>query len=293
MNINIFNRFAWWNKRSEGKVLGVYLAPDLVWVHQPATAQQPAVEMEFALEGDWEDIFGKIAREFGHATLRLVLSAHWYQLLPVDRPEGDEKEIANSLLWAVKDMVSLPVQNLHLDYFESALPNQPKLSVVVLDKSALQQLVHGVMEAGMTLEGISIEELAVCHAIPKEPQARLIISHYRDQDLLFTVVRDGELCMHRRVRGFSDIHHISAQDLGYGAADNLSLELQRSMDYFESQLRQPPVAAVDILIDGANEALAEQVGANFNQPVTALPRTTVGISMAQYAFDEWSREGGQ
>lgn len=287
MNNNIFSRLAFWRKQSDGKVLGVYLAPDLVWVHQPETEEQAAVEMEFPLEGSWDDIFGKIAKEFGHATLRIILSAHWYQLLPVDRPEGDENAIANSLLWAVKDMVSMPVQNLHLDYFESALGNQPKLSVVVMDKVELQKLVHGAVDSGFTIEGISVEELATCHAIPKDPQAHLIISHYGGQDLLFTVIRDGELCMHRRVRGFADIHSISGQDLGYGAADNLSLELQRSMDYFESQLRQSPVAAVDILIDGASDTLAELVGANFNQSVKAVVRTTVGISMARYACDEW------
>ena len=290
MNNNVFNRLAFWKKRREGKVLGVYIAPDSVWVHQDAVGDQAAVEMEFAIEGDWEDTFGKVAKEFGHAELRIILAPHWYQILPVDRPDGDEKEIANSLLWAVKDMVSMPVQNLHLDFFDSALPNQPKLSVVVADKTELKKLVHGITESHLTVEGISIEELALCHAIEKESQAKLIISHYAGQDLLFTVVRDGGLCMYRRVRGFTDIQTISAQDLGYGAADNLSLELQRSMDYFESQLRQPPVAAVNILIDGASEALAELVGANFNQPVSALPRTSVGISMAGFAYQEWEPE---
>ncbi|MCF1427233.1 MAG: MSHA biogenesis protein MshI [Shewanella sp.] len=291
MNINMFSRFARWNKRSEGKYLGVYLAPDLAWVYQPATAEQPAVEMEFKLDGDWKQIFSNIAEEFSNLRLRLVLSADWYQLLPIDRPQGDEKAIANSLLWAVKDMVSLPVQDLHLDYFELALPNAPQVYALVLDKPVLQQLVHGIIEAGMSLEGITIDELAICHAVPKEPQFRLIISQYPDQDLLFTVVHDGELLMHRRVRGFSDIQKsISDEVGGRGTVDNLSLELQRSMDYFVNQLRQPPVAAVDILIDGADEAFAKQLGANFNQPVTVLPSTSVGTSMAQYAFDEWSRE---
>ncbi len=290
MNNTVFNRLAFWKKRREGKVLGVYIAPDRVWVHQAAAEDQAAVEMEFAIEGDWEDIFGKVAKEFGHASLRIVLAPHWYQLLPVDRPDGDDNEVANSLLWAVKDMVNIPVQNLHLDFFDSCLPNQPKVSVVVMDKSELQKLVHGAVDSHLTIEGISIEELALCHATPKNEQAKLIISHYAGQDLLFTVIRDGGLCMHRRVRGFTDIHSISEQDLAYGAADNLSLELQRSMDYFESQLRQAPVSAVDILIDGANEALAKLVGANFNQPVSAVPHTSVGISFADCAYQEWQQE---
>jgi MSHA biogenesis protein MshI len=42
--------------------------------------------------------------------------------------------------------------------------------------------------------------------------------------------------------------------------DNLSLEIQRSMDYFESQLRQAPVKKVYISLDTMHEeALADMI----------------------------------
>ena len=34
-----------------------------------------------------------------------------------------------------------------------------------------------------------------------------------------------------------------------GMVDNLSLEIQRSMDYFESQLRQAPIKSIYLIID--------------------------------------------
>jgi MSHA biogenesis protein MshI len=42
--------------------------------------------------------------------------------------------------------------------------------------------------------------------------------------------------------------------------DNLSLEIQRSMDYFESQLRQAPVKKVYVYLDTVHQyALAEML----------------------------------
>lgn len=55
-----------------------------------------------------------------------------------------------------------------------------------------------------------------------------------------------------------------------GMADDLSLELQRSMDYFESQLHQAPVSSIELLINGQAEKLAELISVNFNQEVNAI-----------------------
>jgi MSHA biogenesis protein MshI len=72
-------------------------------------------------------------------------------------------------------------------------------------------------------------------------------------------------------------------------ADNLSLEIQRSMDFFESQLRQPPVASIDLLVQGETDALAKAVAVNFNQPVKVVDCDQVGAKMAELAFSEWQR----
>lgn len=291
MDNSIFHRLAFWRKHSNATGLGMYVAPDAVWVHQPATADKEAVEMEFRLAGNnWAGVFSKIAEAFGHNRFQLVLSAAWYQLLQVDKPPVEPQEMPQALLWAVKDMVNVPVANIHLDYFDAPLASQNKVTVAVVDKSQLKQLVLAAVECHCDISGISIEEMAVCNLHPNDPQARLVISHYPGQDLLFTVVRDGEPCMQRRVRGFGELDTITAQDLSYGAADNLSLELQRSMDYFESQLRQPPVTAIDILVGGASDTLAQLVGANFNQAVTSIPKSSVGIAMATLAYTEMNRE---
>jgi len=138
--------------------------------------------------------------------------------------------------------------------------------------------------------GINIEEMAVTNLFTEEAQARLVLSHISGQELLLTVVRQGELFMQRRVRGFNQLDSVSAEDLAFGLADNLSLELQRSMDYFESQLRQAPVASIELLINGHVGKLAELVSANFNQKVNAIEVDSVETKMAALALAEFNRD---
>lgn len=291
MDKDIIKRLTNWRKSSKTASLGIYLGPDVAWVHQPKQEESDAVDMTFSLANDdWVEVFSNITKSFGPAKLQILLSSDWYQLLQVDKPVVEPEEMNQALLWAVKNMVTVPVHNLHLDYFESPLGNQPKVTVAIVNKQQLQQMVHAAIQCRCEIAGITIEEMVVSNLLSTESQARLVISHYANQDLLFTVVRDGEPYMHRRVRGFSDIDTISAQDLAYGVADNLSLELQRSMDYFESQQRQPPVAAIDILIDGACEPLAQLLSANFNQNVNPIHKTSVGNMMASLAYAELAKE---
>jgi MSHA biogenesis protein MshI len=64
----------------------------------------------------------------------------------------------------------------------------------------------------------------------------------------------------RRLRGYENLANFSQEELELGVVDNLSLEIQRSMDYFESQLRQAPVKKVYISLNTIHEdALADML----------------------------------
>jgi MSHA biogenesis protein MshI len=95
--------------------------------------------------------------------------------------------------------------------------------------------------------------------------------------------------MQRRVRGFNPLNKATFQELQNSIADNLSLEIQRSMDYFESQLRQAPVSSITIVTDGDSPALANLVAANFNQTVHAVNHDGVSGLFAQLALQEIAR----
>ncbi|QYK05716.1 MSHA biogenesis protein MshI [Shewanella sp. FJAT-52072] len=279
-------RSSFWQKKTERRDLGLYLANNSCWVFPAAGAETEAAEIP--LDGDnWQGLMAAIVSRFGPARLALVLGAGRYQLLLTDKPAVPESELADAVRWSIKDMVSEPVSSLKLDYFEPPHTHSNKVTVVTVSRSALEQLVLAADDKDCEIVGIGIEELVTARLFAAEPQARMVVSHVPGNELLLTVIKDGELWMQRRVRGFSELDEIAESDLAYGAADNLSLELQRSMDYFESQLRQPPVASIELLTQGATQALARLVGANFNQRVTALNAEPVGQTFARLACEEF------
>ncbi|WP_064791240.1 hypothetical protein [Shewanella woodyi] len=296
MEKSMFSRLAFWRKSSVKRRLGVYVCPEKVVVyHLNDENQQSDVasnnSKEFPFDGvNWNRLFAELGKEFGPAQLQVTLSSPYYQLLLVDKPNVDPEEMTQALLWSVKDMISQPVTDIHLDYFESPQQNSAKLSVVIVDRQKITALILAAKEQEMQLAGITIEEMAISNLFWQEPQAKLVISHQPGQEILLTVIRQGDLYMQRRVRGFNQIDTASAEELGFGMADNLSLELQRSMDYFESQLRQAPVSSIELLINGQTERLAELVSVNFNQEVNAIAAEGVESIMAKLALTELERD---
>ncbi|GGI87919.1 MSHA biogenesis protein MshI [Shewanella gelidii] len=291
MGKSLANQFAFWKKSSAKTEIGVYLSETRLCVFCPATATEPEKYQTFELQNnDWHDAFAQVAKHCPASKMHITLAASLYQVILADKPAVDDAEIPQALLWAVKDLVSVPVANIHLDYFASPIASIAKINVVVVDKTMMQSIAAAAEQHDLLIAGVSIEELILSNLTREDEASRMLICHLPEQELLLTVIRQGELYMQRRIRGFNQVDKSSADELSYGSADNLSLEIQRSMDYYESQLRQPPVNEIQILMEGEAAALAQLVAVNFNQTVCALDKTSVAERIAQLSFGEFARE---
>lgn len=289
MEGSLLDKIQFWRKSAPTLELGIYICADKISVFQASTIDTGAKAMTFSFNHhNWDEAFTQVVKEFAPAKIQIVLAADFYQLLLVDKPNVQDDELNAALLWSVKDIVSQAVTDIHLDYFESSKQTTNKVNVVVTEKSLLSALLLAAKSAGLHTVGVSIEEMAMSNLF-NDNQARLVLSHREGQELLLTVVRDGEVFMQRRVRGFLQIDKVSAEDLAYGVADNLSLEIQRSMDYFESQLREAPVSSIELVMDGEREQLATLISANFNQSVTPYHSTSVEAVFAELALAELAR----
>ncbi|MBB1269636.1 biogenesis protein MshI [Shewanella sp. SR44-3] len=282
-------KLSFWKTSNTDLTLGVFIAQSSLSVYQAEQEQRPEKSLTIpCVDGDWSKAFAAITAQFGTAQLEIVLANHYYQLVTADKPNVADDELSQALLWSVKDMVSEPVTNIHLDYFESSAVGG-KLNVVVAQKNVLSQLAIACDDNGLIISGISIEELAFSNLSVNDSLAHLVVNHLPDKELLLTVIKQGELMMQRRVRGFAKLHLAKSDELTMGIADNLSLEIQRSMDYFESQLRQAPVAAIELLMDGESQVLAQLLAANFNQKITAVAHASMDTQLAKFALAEQAR----
>lgn len=187
----------------------------------------------------------------------LVIPPERYMVLQIDKPAVPEQEIALALPWTIKDLVTLPDDDMVLDYLDLPLQNQVqgnKVNVVVSSKSWLAELVALFTQNKLDLVSIQPEEWLARNLIPPRQQAIMLVTHQSGQELAIQILQQGNLCFSRRLRGFNRLDQYQLDDLQQGVFDNLLLELQRSIDYFEGQLKQAPVREIALLLANNNRA---------------------------------------
>ncbi|MXR69296.1 MSHA biogenesis protein MshI [Shewanella sp. JBTF-M18] len=287
MENSLLSKFAFWQTKHDRVDLGVYLNAAAVTFFK----RDSGTSFSLPLSGDdWSGVFEALTDKIPAPHLQLVLSEDFYQLMVVDKPMVEPEEMHQALIWSIKDMVSESVESLHLDYFELPESTNNKVTVVAVNRAMLQALVKAADKHDVTIAGISIEEMAISNYGAEDKLAHMVLCHKPGSELLLTVVKQGQLYMQRRIRGFSQIDRVSSQDLKLNVADNLSLELQRSMDYFESQLRQAPVASIALLMGGECQMLAQLLSKNFDQAVEVIACDQVQDKLAQWALAELERQ---
>lgn len=180
----------------------------------------------------------------------LVFSTNRYQLLQVDRPPVPELEIVPALSWSVRELLATQ-EEMQVDYFD--MPAQPtgtnKINVVAVPKSLVEDVVQGIAKAGLQLATIGIEELSQCDLLEPLQDAQITLLQEPGEAISLSIIKDSKLYFTRRLRGYEQLSSYGLEQIHQGVADSLSLEIQRSMDYFDSQLRQAPVRKLLLCID--------------------------------------------
>lgn len=218
----------------------------------------------------------------------LVIPPERYMVLQIDKPAVPDDEISLALPWTIKDLVTLPDDDMVLDYLDLPLQNQlqgSKVNVVVSSKSWLADIVALFVQHKMQLVGIQPEEWLARNLLPTKQQALMLVSHQTGQDLAVQILQRGHVCFSRRLRGFNRLDQYSLDELQQGVFDNLLLELQRSIDFFEGQLKQAPVKEIALLLANSNQSGVVQlfVQNGFSQ-VFALSAKEAGVQMSAEQF---------
>ncbi|ATC93204.1 hypothetical protein [Pseudoalteromonas tunicata] len=209
------------------------------------------------------------------ALVSLILPSQSYQLVQIDKPNLSPEEIQQSLPWTVKDLVTINSADIIADYIDHPVKqgNQDKISVFVTNRSFITPIIDAIKKASAKLELLSCEEIMLTTLVGKHSAANLIISQELGQEPSLLIVRDGAVLFARRLRGFSRISSMTLEDLQHGLLDSLSLEIQRSIDFFESQLKQPPLRAILLSLPSPYLVeLATELGQHF--PVKVEKFTT-------------------
>lgn len=232
-------------------------------------------EMEKPDNASWAQCVSQILRHetLKNAALNIVLPGDQYQLVTVDKPEAEPEDLSSVLRYAAKDYIQSNLEDVVIEYFD--IPIQPfgqsKLNLIAAQRQFLERLVSISLRRCKVLNRITIDELAYKDIFMHDDSASLLVIHQPKEELLIEIVKDQQLYFFRRIRGFVNLNEFAELEIKQGAAESLSLEIQRSLDYFESQLRQLPIKRIYIATTNLHQdALIEKIGENFTIPVLPL-----------------------
>jgi MSHA biogenesis protein MshI len=205
-----------------------------------------------------------------HGQCHLVLSNACSQIVQVDRPNVPDAEINAALKWQIKDLVNIAPESMVLDYFDgpTLAGGLEKVNVVCAAKNDLIELVSALSSDDLIVSSITTEEFAFASLLPIQQEATLLVCQQPNEEINLLIIKNGQLYFSRRLRGFAQIVNKTEDELMMGVIDALSLEIQRSTDYFERQLKQAPIKTIEVLVPIKNEAfLARKLAENTNVEV--------------------------
>lgn len=175
------------------------------------------------------------------APCNLVIGAGNYQLILGEAPKVPAEELNEALRWRIKDLVQFPISEAVVDAFllpeDSARGTNRMAYAVAAQRKNIESLVASTKVTGLTLKNIDIPELVlrnVAEACCDTKRGVALVKLQQGGGSL-QIIRDGNLYLSRQ---FSLSYNAGLLDDLPGEA--LVLELQRSLDYFERQMRQVP-----------------------------------------------------
>ncbi len=233
-----------------------------------------------------DTLLGKYSRlSLKHAQVTLVLGTDLYESVQVDRPMLDPEEISESLKYSLSDLVSFAADEIIADYYE--FPEQPsgqdKVVAVAANKNDLMPWVELFSEHDLSLTDIAITELTLPRLAETQNHAELTLYQNPAGNYLAQINTPKGLMFTRLLRGVTDVSKYTESEIAAGALEPLATELQRSVDYFESHLRQAPISRIILAVEHMTPASLEKSLAEL-----------LAVECTMYQYPQWSadlREG--
>jgi len=215
--------------------------------------------------------FSQGLSRLAQAPVTLVLPDQQYQLMLVEAPRVEPSELRAAIRWKVKNLIDFHIDDAVIDVFEiPGQQNRPQGQTMMYAVAArareIRQRIDEVEAAGANLAVIDLTEMALRNLAQQlDEDARGVGMLYLDERHgVITLSRQGSLYLSRHIEtGSQDL--VENPDRAF---DQIVLEVQRSLDYYDSHFAQPPLATLRILPGfAAHETLLATLGDSFNTHV--------------------------
>lgn len=243
--------------------------------HGVAISHGELIDGEFKLlKLEFEAIQGKAVLPFvqywvsknklKNADCYYVLDKSEYELELIETPPVEEDEMREAVQWRLKDLISIPIEDTVIDIFplpEDAYRGRLKmLYVVAVNRAIIESKLNFIRKCGLDPKVIDIEEMAyrnISLHIPDMEKGTIAILSLKENSGEILMFSHEAMYLSRSIEiGASSLIGINERD------DKLShqmmmerfvVDVQRSLDYYESQLGKGIASKVYILPNGYEE----------------------------------------
>lgn len=213
-----------------------------------------------------------------------VLAQSQANILLTEAPEVEDRELRQAMQWKLKDSSDIDMEKSIVDVVsipgQRERGRQPMAYVVSADKALLKDYVSLIDRHDLDLKSIDITAMAqrnIASRLPEDENGIAFLSLYARSGL-FSISRQGELFLTRDLDvGYENFSQAQAPASDSGlqveglpsatqqSLEQIVLEVQRSMDYYERYFAQPPVstlvlAPLPVSIPGLIDEIASQLG---------------------------------
>jgi len=190
--------------------------------------------------------------QLAHANVSGIIGGDDYQLVQVEAPDVPAEELRSAIRWKLRDVVTFPVEEMTVDVFD--LPASPRRTqanmkfAVAARNDAVKKIVSLLEHRARGFDVIDIPEMCLrnlCTLLPQNERGVALLA-LQDDFAQLVITRKGVLYITRH------IELLKRDDIDLDATHNdidaaaLSLEIQRSVDYYESHFDQPVI--LDLVI---------------------------------------------
>jgi len=216
----------------------------------------------------------------GRAPVCAVIGGDDYQIVQVEAPDVLPSEMRAAIRWRLRDVINFEIEEAVIDVFETPDPvrrTQGKMLFAVAARdAAIQRISSSVRTVAKGFDSIDIPELCLRNlsALLPQNQRGVAMLALNERFAQLVITRQGVMYLSRRIETAR-----FGQDSRDGAtidAPALALEIQRSLDYYESQYDQTPIG--DLVIAPANTRahdLAGELKSETSLRVSALNVTEI------------------
>lgn len=209
-----------------------------------------------------------------------VLNSRDYHLHLVEAPKVEPEELRAAVRWKIKDLLDMKIEDAAIDVFQvpsDAYRGREMVYVVAALRSRIQSIVDTVNESGLELAVIDIPELVMKNISGRylDDDKGLAFMELRRNGSTINISRGGELYLTRRINTQLDQDAMRSANWDM-LKDRLVLEIERSLDYFESQMGQ---GQVDRIIIAQRQKDSQQLTDELN---AALQARVSSLDLADY-----------